>query len=389
MLPALLLTGGTAHAQDASGIVINGALEVNYTANFNKPSTGSNTYIYNKKEGQFAINLAQIQVSKPASPESRTGFLIRLVEGEVRRYNFNLGETSDGDPRALPFILEAYGTLFVPAGGKNLKIDAGQFISHVGYETIEVGANNFFSRSFLFQYPTPRYNTGVRVAVPLGSRTTATGLILNRFNGTNDTGNRDPGIGFQIAQTLGGTSSLVFNGLTARENLAYNGAGPDSSSSPGESTADLSRGRAVADDAINRQVSILDLVYGNQINSRLRFAAEGIYRFGKDTADRSYNITGGAGYLVYGLRGGNSIGLRAEHLRQSTRTAGVLPVGSGGGNPNLTSITLSYDLRSNLLPGSRTLAELRYDNSNQAVFGGENSFKKNQTTFTLGQILSF
>jgi hypothetical protein len=395
LLPALALSallGGVARAQDAPGIVINGALELNYTANFNKPFSGSNTYIYNKKEGQFAVNLAQLQVSKAATDTSRTGFVIRVVEGEVRRYNFNLGETSDADPKALPFILEAYGTLLVPAGGKDLKVDAGQFVTHVGYETIDIGTNNFFSRNFLFQYPSPFYNTGVRVAYPLGSKTTATGFLLNRYNGNNDTGNRDLGYGFQVAQTLSGSSSIVFNGLFTRENLAYDGSGPDSTPNPPIDEEELltsaSRALDPPNNPLNKQLGVLDLVYSNQFNKQFKLVAEGLFRFGKDASDESYNVTGGAGYLIYTLGNGSNIAFRGEYLQQSKSGSAVLP-GSGDNKPNLSSITLSYEPKFNVFPGARTLFEVRYDNSNRAVFAGEREFKKNQTTFTIGQTFSF
>jgi hypothetical protein len=395
LLPALALStllGAAAQAQDAPALAINGTLELNYTANFNKPFNGSNTFIYNKKEGQFAINLAQIQVSKAASAQSRTGFVIRVVDGEVRRYNFNLGEASDADPTALPFILEAYGTLLVPAGGRDIKVDAGQFVTHVGYETIDIGTNNFVSRNFLFQFPSPFYNTGVRAAVPLGARTTATGFLLNRYNGTNDTGNRDLGYGFQVVQTLGGTSSLVFNGLFNRENLAYDGSGPDSTTTPPIDEGELlesaaSRALNPPSNPLNKQLGVLDLVYSNQFNRQLRFVAEGLYRFGKDANDESYNVAGGAGYLIYTLGNGNVISFRGEYLQQSKPGSGVLP-GSGTNKPNLSSLTLSYEPKFNFFPGSRTLVEVRYDNSNRAVFAGEDNFKKNQTTFTLGQVFS-
>jgi hypothetical protein len=60
--------------------------------------------------------------------------------------------------------LKATGRFLVPlSGSRNLKVDAGQFVTHVGYETIEVGTNNFFSRNFLFQFPA---RSTMRVCAP-------------------------------------------------------------------------------------------------------------------------------------------------------------------------------------------------------------------------------
>jgi hypothetical protein len=394
LLTAVTLLGGAANAQDTPGIVVNGTLELNYTANFNKPVNGSNTFLYNKQEGQFAINLAQLQLSKTATPTSRTGFMLRVVDGSVRRYNYNFGEASDLDSTALPNILEAYGTLLVPFKGKDLKVDAGQFVTHVGYETIDIGTNNFVSRNFLFQFPSPFYNTGVRAALPLGSRTTVTGFILNRYNGTNDTGNRDLGYGFQVAQTLNSKSSVVLNGLTTRENLNYVGAGPDSGfTPPTDETALLSSSRNLGVSVpANRQLSVLDIVYSNQFSKPLKFVFEGLYRFGKNIDEKSYNVTGGAAYLIYTMGNGNVLGLRGEYLRQSNAEGGVLPVfGSSTEKPSLSSITASYELKGALFPGSRTLFEVRFDNAYDKIFPSDKATfdKKNQTTFTIGQVFAF
>ncbi|RYD17409.1 MAG: hypothetical protein EOP88_26740, partial [Verrucomicrobiaceae bacterium] len=58
----------------APGVVVSGVIEANYTVNFNKPYTRSNYgYYFNQKEGQFALNLAEIMISKAATPESRAG----------------------------------------------------------------------------------------------------------------------------------------------------------------------------------------------------------------------------------------------------------------------------------------------------------------------------
>ncbi|MES2461678.1 MAG: outer membrane beta-barrel protein, partial [Armatimonadota bacterium] len=237
----------------APPITITGALEANYTYNFNQPFNGSNTYLYNSNAGQFAVNLADLRIGKAATDTSRVGFFVRLVEGEVARRNFNAGDNN--------LLLEGYGTFLVPlSGGRNLKVDAGQFVTHVGYETIEIGTNNFFSRNFLFQYPSPFYNGGVRASYPVSSKLTVNGYIYNRYNGVYDPKNTDLAPGFQIVYTASPTTSIVLNGLTSRENLAYDG------------TADTSLD--------NRQQSVIDLIATSQVTPRLKVVAEGLYRFG-------------------------------------------------------------------------------------------------------------
>lgn len=367
-------------------ITITGAIEANYTVNFNQPYNGSNLYIYNTREGQLALNLVDVRLAKPATPTSRLGFFVRPVAGEVARTNFIPDDHATGNSDFT--ILEAYGTYLVPVRNRDLKVDVGQFVTHVGYETIEVGTNNFFSRNFLFQFPSPFYNAGIRASYPLSARTTVSGFILNRYNGRSDTGNRDLAPGFQVVQTLGGTSTLVINGLYSRENLAANGN---------------------FDDSVNRNTGIIDAVYSNQINPRIKIAGEALYRYGKTSNDKNQNLFGGAGYFVYGFTNGNVGAIRAEYLtdtrRPSAYSAGAntvfpvaLPTPFAGGaanqddKPNVGSITASYELKAGIFPGLRTLFEARFDASNYRIFApkheGDNG-KKSQFTLTAAQIFNF
>lgn len=358
-------TTAPAPAAVPGGITVGGSIEAFYSYNTNRPHTRTNTFLFNSKEGQFGLNLADLRIGKAATTGSRTGFFVRLIDGDVKNSTFAsnaAGESTDN-------ILEAYGTLLVPLGGRDLKVDAGQFVTHVGYETIEVGTQNHFSRSFLFQYPTPFYNAGVRAAYPLNTRTTITGYLLNRFNGTNDPGNRDIAPGFQIASTAG-TQTVVFNGLTSRENLTSSATSPN-----------------------NKTQNMLDLIYTNQFSPRTKITLEGLYRFGKDSTDRSYDTYGVAAYGAFTLNSGNVLALRGEYLKQNdlTDVLGLVYPGDTTDEVSLTSVTATYELRSGLFPGSRTLLEYRFDTAGEPFFGGkrDGAFKKDQSTITVGQVYNF
>lgn len=342
------------------GVTVSGGVEAYYTYNVNRPGSGGNSFLYNYRDGQLGLKLADIRIGKAATPQSRTGFLVRLIAGDVADISIL--------PDDYEHVLEAYGTLLVPLGGRDLKVDVGQFVTHVGYETIEQGANPNFSGSFLFTYPIPTYNAGVRAAWPVGPATTITGFLLNRFNGTNDPGNREPGYGFQIAHTLSPAATLVLNGLGARENLGINAAGDPATN--------------------NRQQSLLDLIYTNQLTPSARVAVEGLYRWGDDVAGASYDVYGVAGFGALTLAGGNVLGLRAEILDLDAPGAALLAGASG--DRRLWGMTATYELHSGLLPGLRTLLELRHDRADDPFFAGKNGgLKKSQTTLTIGQAYSF
>lgn len=336
----------------APGVVVNANLETYFTYNFNNPGERNNFFIYNNRDREFGLNYADIRVSKAVTPDSRTGFTIRLIEGDVKRLTLSAADYEDSDN-----LLEAYGTLLIPLGSgseRNLKVDAGQFVTHVGYETIELGTNNFFSRAFLFQVPPPFYNAGVRASLPLGPRTSVTGFLLNQYNGRTGDAYKDIAPGLQIVQTLSPTASLTFNGLGSREPVAT-----------GEETSE------------GKYLSIYDLIYVNQFNPSFKLAVEGLYRHWEDTEDQY----GAAGYGVFTLGGGSVVGLRGEYLKLDP---------DGGDNTDLSSLTLSFEPRSSLFTGARTLLEFRYDHSKDAVFGDDNGgMKKSQYTLTIGQTFSF
>ena len=380
----------------APPITITGAIEANYTANFNNPFNGSNTYLYNTNANQFALNLADLRIGKTATDASRVGFFIRLIQGEVARRNFNTGDNN--------LLLEGYGTFLVPLkGGKDLKVDAGQFVTHVGYETIEVGTNNFFSRNFLFQYPSPFYNGGVRASYPVSPKLTVNGYLYNRYNGFYDPGNTDLAPGFQVVYNPSATTSIVLNGLTSRENLnaantAYDGS--DLSTAPD-----------------NRRQSVIDLIVSSQITPRFKVVGEGLYRFGDysrpvfsdpvltDTValssrqvligreKQSYSVAGGALYGIFTMANGNILGLRGEYMSQSKADGPVFQYPTSGDKPNLGSVTLSFEPASSLklFPGLRTILEYRLDFAGKDFFPGKDfgTFKKNQSTITIGQVYNF
>ena len=353
----------TANTPAPAPIAITGNIEANYTYNFNRPSSYSNTYLFNSNEGQFSLNLADIHIGRQATDASRVGFLVRLIEGEVKRRVFNPGEYGTTDN---PNVLEAYGTYLVPFHGKDLKVDAGQFATHVGYETIEVGTNNFFSRSFLFQFPEPLYNAGVRASIATSDKVTLSGYIYNRYNGVYDPDNRELAPGFQIAYNPSANTGIILNGLGSRENL-----------------------NVTTTPALNKQQNILNLILSHQFSGSFKGVLEGVYRWGKDAGNDKYDLGGGAAYGIFTMKNGNTFALRGEYVSPSNVTV----------TTGMSSLTGSYELHSGLFPGLRTLLEYRYDKAGRDFFADKNSasvtgagvggLKKSQSTLTIGQVYSF
>ncbi len=333
----------------APGVVVNANLETYFTYNFNNPGDRKNFFLYNSRDREFGLNYADIRVSKAVTPDSRTGFTVRLIEGDVKRPTLSAADFEESDN-----LLEAYGSLLVPLGTRDLKVDAGQFVTHLGYETIDIGTNNFFSRAFLFQIPIPFYNAGVRASLPLGARTVVTGFLLSQFNGRTGDAYKDLAPGLQVVQTLSPTASLVFNVLGSREPVAISET-----------------------ESQGKYLSVYELLYINQFTPAFKLGLDGVYRHWEDTEDQ-YGV---AGYGTFTVGKGSIVGLRGEYLK-------IDP--DGGDDTDLSSLTLSFEPRSSLFTGARTLLEFRYDHSKDAIFGDDNGgSKKDQYTLTIGQTFSF
>jgi hypothetical protein len=336
----------------ADGVTIGGQLEANY---FNKPNTRNNTFLFNSTDGQFTVNLGEISVSRAASDDA-AGFVLRLITGRVQEA-FHAAYGTDN-------ILEAYGSTKRSLGGKEMTLDFGQFLSHVGYETPDAGAGQFFSKSFQYQYLQPFVNAGLRASLPLGGSTSFTGVLANRFDGVKTGVSRDLAVGFQVKRSMGG-SALALNTMFARENM-------------GSSTAPQ-----------NRPTNVLNLVYTNQLSESTSIALDASMRTGKDVTNRSYNASGFTGYLTKKLGNENVVGIRAEYLRQNNATSGILPsyVNEPGRKPTMSSITASYEMKG-AFQGARTLLEFRADRAGGAMFPGQNTgtIKKDQTSVTFSQI---
>jgi len=369
----LAVTGNPVMAAAPPPVTITGYVEANYTLNFNQPSTDSNTYGFNNMDGQFALNLADLRIARAATDDSRVGFFIRLIEGNVRNQILGSGES----------VLEAYGTMLVPLKGKDLKVDAGQMVTHIGYETIEVGSDNFFSKSWLFGIPEPLYHVGVRASYPLTPKLTVGGYLYNRFNGTYDTGNRDVAPGFSLAYNPNANCSWIMNGLSSRENIAEN---------------------------VYKQQNILNLIGTKQFGPRFKGVVEGVYRWGDylaaiDTSEdelpsradpagtktTSYTSYGADLYGIYTLKNADIVALRGDYFSVDKGDTFLLSQ-PGTDKPYIGSFTASFEPASSLklFPNLRTILEYRYDFAKENFFvDKDGKAKKNQSTVTIGEVYSF
>lgn len=161
----------------ASGIVLNGYVDVSYTqflgdsANFRvfdgdylgtNPGRDSNS-------SSFNFNQAAITIAK--QPKQGAGALVNLTAGTdadmISSAGSNSGDNFD--------VTQAFVQYAAPA----FTVMAGKFVTMAGAEVIGSTGNANISRSFMFGYAIPFTHTGARVQIPLGDS-------LNVFVGVNN-----------------------------------------------------------------------------------------------------------------------------------------------------------------------------------------------------------
>ena len=201
-------------AQDSSGtstskIELSGFVDAYFSKNFAEPSSRTNRLRnFDIAENQFNLSLAELVVQKKAGP---VGF----------RFDLDFGPTNDlvqpGNGSTGNALQQGYLTAVVPLG-EGLTIDAGKFVTHMGYEVIESKDNANYSRSFLFAFAIPYYHTGIRLTYPVASSFTAALHIVNGWNSGIDN-NDSKSFGLMLNYVPAPSTAAIINVMTGHENL--------------------------------------------------------------------------------------------------------------------------------------------------------------------------
>jgi hypothetical protein len=163
-----------------------GFVDAYYSYNFNNPGDAPGGLRQNGIGGlrnfdtyndQFALSLAELVFSKDAAP---LGFRVDLDYGPTTELVHCGVVTCPGGTPEEPFktIQQAYLS-WKPSS--MWTIDAGKFVTHMGYEVIESKDNWNYSRSNLFMFAIPYYHSGVRIS-HAHENFWLTGYIYNGWN---------------------------------------------------------------------------------------------------------------------------------------------------------------------------------------------------------------
>lgn len=196
-----LLAGAAARAQpapqpappppapSAPSATFDGYVELNYSRNFNQPSNGiTNFRGFDNRHDTFALSNAVL--GGTFDYESLSGRIALQIGSTPSTYYlgepalpFAVGAPSSGS-EVWKYIQQAHAGWKAPVG-RGLLLQAGIFLSPVGYEGIAVKDNWTWSRSNLF-FGLPFYHTGVKATYELTDRLTAMVMLSNGWNSVID-----------------------------------------------------------------------------------------------------------------------------------------------------------------------------------------------------------
>ena len=326
---------------------LNGFLSSSYSYNLNKPASGKNGYrVFDFDDNSFKIDVAELVFQKPASKAGEGGFRIDMTTGSsippVVNPNKEAGDI-DFHQLYLSYIADI---------GNGVRIDAGKFVTHLGYEVIEGydGYNDNASRSFLFGYAIPYTNTGVRITYPFTKQLSMMVMAVNGWDNSIDN-NKSKTVGAMVTYTP--TDRITFNGCFS--------GGPELDSN----------------NSINRLVYEFTTVI--KLNDQLTIGADALcgqeIKYFIDGKDAIWY--GAAGYIRYYLTENFSLAIRGEMFDDWSGTRTGIP-------QRLDEITFTpeYKLNKNII----VRGDIRYDQSDKVLFEKENTFSNNQLTVSLNML---
>jgi hypothetical protein len=183
-----------------------------YVYNDNKPDGDASYRNFDTKHNTFALNMAELFVTKAPTADSRAGFKIRLNYGPAANI---IHAAEPGGTDVFQNIEEVYISYLAPAG-KGLQFDFGKFVTPFGAEVIESKDNWNYSRSLLFALAIPYYHAGVRTTYAFNDKFSLAGFLVNGWNNVQDN-NSAKSVGVQATIKPTAALSIVQSYMTGPE----------------------------------------------------------------------------------------------------------------------------------------------------------------------------
>ena len=141
-----------------------GSLDLYYRYNFADPKSSFNNYTsFTNSQNSFELGFATIRADHSWS---KGGVTVELGFGRrAQEFSYNDGVTNSYF--SLANVVQAY--VYYNISDK-VKITAGKWGTHIGYEVVDPALNRNYSMSYMFSYG-PFFNTGVKADIAIAGKT--------------------------------------------------------------------------------------------------------------------------------------------------------------------------------------------------------------------------
>jgi hypothetical protein len=316
-----------------------------------------------------SLSLAEFNITRVAGKGFPLGITATLTAGDTARL---VHANEPGGTSSWQTFQQFYLTYTPHILGRDVAIDFGKWVTPFGYEVIESSSNDNYSRSFGFTYGIPLYHAGLRATIPLNSKLSVLGGIVNGWNNVADDNDAKSGM---IQFTW--KPDAFFTGI-----LGYMG-GQEGTGAYGTVLAPVNK--AYIDTNLYEFQPIL--VPG----PNWKFAGDIILGDGAGSVGTTHvsgNWLGMAAYARFQINARIATALRVEQFEDAAGAGGIGLRTGGTGYTKLDSFTLTFEyaaLKSKLI----TRLEFRHDWANSMFYAAGSGTAKDQDTTYLSAVYKF
>lgn len=345
---AIAMASLSAYAQDSAEVkpaaskpVITAAVDVYYRYNLSNPRKGAETFnnytSFTNSQNSFELGMATVKLEHTFG---KVGVVADLGFGRrAEEFSYN-------DDNTLFAIKQAYLTY---SPWQNVKISAGSWATHVGYELVDAYANRNYSMSYMFSKG-PFFHTGLKADFTAG----LSGFMIGLANPTDLK-----------------TASFTNKYLIAQYSLA-------SRNEKVKAYLNYQGGRSM-DDLKMRQV---DLTLTSAITDKWGIGYNGTYASSQVKDNGKYldakSWWGSAVYFNLDPKPWLSFTLREELFSDKSALTDVFSVAPSGGRVIASTLSANFKIANLTL-----IPEFRLDNSSRQVFVNHDGATKKSTATVL------
>jgi hypothetical protein len=321
-------------------------------------SVSQNGRVFESANNQFSLGLVQTKFEMGNEDWQVVADLIHGPNAELTNFNNIRAATSSTTSTAIKQAYVAFVPISSVAALKTLKVTAGQFSTHIGYEVVESYQNPNYMLGNLFGYG-PFYHTGAKVDYSIMDG--KFGVMAGAVNGWDlqADNNADKTV-------IGQISAKPISGLS----IFLNYAGGNESSKYSTTVSNVGGMRHIG-----------DLVVQYQVMKALKVGLNVVAGHNRTNRDAQAQQWGGAAlYLTYAFNDIISLSWRTDYFEDKQYARGLL--GQTGATTNGMTV-IGNTLTGNIsLYGGHILVrpEVKYDIADKLVYGGGTELHKTNWT---------